>query len=315
MAIAAPRALFAQGAAKFYRIGILNDGDEETRKANWTTFRGRLGELGLVEGKNVSFDVRHARGSNERLVELAAALAASKPDVIVSPGTPATLAAKAATSSIPIVFVAAGDPMRTGLVASLARPSGNITGVSVLTTEISLKSVELLRELVPGLQRIGYLGDLSNKAILATRPELEKFAHKLKLQMIFLDGGDKAVLERSFASLQRERIQGLYVDASGRLLSQRDSIVEFVARTKLPTIYGRQDYMEAGGLLSYETDRQLTFTRGADIVHRVLQGTKPADIPVEQTNKIRMVINMKTARALGIKVPGSLGMRADEVIE
>jgi putative ABC transport system substrate-binding protein len=313
--LAAPQTLLAQPATRVYRIALLNDGDESTRQKDWQAFRGQLDKLGLRDGKNLSIDWRHARGRSDLLPKLAAELVATKPDVIVSPGTPASHAAKLATSAIPIVFISAGDPVGTGLVPSLSRPGSNITGVSVVTTEISQKSIELLQELSPGIQRIAYLGDPSNPAFHATKAPVQETARRLKMSIVFLDGAEKAELERTFSTIQRERVQGLYVDSAGRMLTNRDAILEFVARKKLPTVYGRHDYTDAGGLLSYETDRQLTFVRGADLVHRILQGAKPADLPVEQTSSFRMVLNMKTARTQGITVPAALRVRADEVIE
>ena len=314
-ALAAPLTLFAQPPNRRYRVAILDEVDENTLQEIWAAFRNRLRELGYVEGKNVAFEVRHALGATERLPALAAELVALNPDLIACSGTPPTRAASRATSSIPVVFVSAGDPVATGLVASLARPGRNVTGISSVTTETGQKTLELIRELSPGAQRIAYLTDTANPGASALFSRLEEHARGLKLAIRMLDGAGRKALDQAFETIRRERIQAFLVGASTTLLDYRDEIVRFAAREKLPVVYGRVEYAPVGGLLSYGADRTIAARRGADLVHRILGGAKPADLPVEQISNLKMVLNLKTARALGIAIPGTVRLRADEVIE
>lgn len=313
--LAAPQLLLAQPAKRVYRIAILDDAVESARAESWKLFRNRLRELGLVEGRDVVYEARFARGAPERLPALAAELVALKPDIIVTAATPASSAVKKATASIPIVFLGAGDPVGTGLVASLARPGGNMTGTSTITLQIGGKWLELLREMSPAAIRIGYLSDPSNKAVVATFRQIEEHARAMNVTVRLLDGRQRAELERSFETIKRERLQGLIVGTVFVLLEHRDQIVQFAAREKLPVVYGRREWVDAGGLLSFSAEPQFPYMRGADYVHRILNGAKPADLPVEQASRVQMVLNLKTARALGITVPASVRLRADEVIE
>jgi putative ABC transport system substrate-binding protein len=314
-ALAAPHALLAQPAKRVYRIATLDDAVESARAEYWKLFRNRLRELGLVEGKNVIYEARYARGESERLPALVAELVALKPDIIVTAGTPASGAAMKATSSIPIVFLSVGDPIGTGLVASLARPGGNATGTSILTTEIVGKPLELLLEFSREARRIAYLTDASNKAALLAFRQVEEHARTRRLSIQLFDGRERAELERSFAAIKRADLQGLIVGTTALLLEHRDQIVRFAAQQKLPVVYGRREYVDAGGLVSYSADLRFPYLRGAEYVHRILNGAKAAEIPVEQSSHVRMVLNLKTARALGITVPVSVRVRADEVIE
>ena len=313
--LAIPRALYAQPARRIYRIAILDDSDERTREKDRATFKKRLAQLGFAEGGNVTFDVRHANGAPERLPPLAVELVASKPDLIVTPGTSATRAAMRATSSIPIVFIGSGDPVGAGLVTSLARPGGNVTGLSNLAVDTVLKRLELLREIAPGVQRIGYLSDISNPASVLAYTRLEESARKAKISIRLHDGLGQALLERSFAAMRLDRVQALLVGANASLLEQREQIVQFALKERLPAVYGIREFVDAGGLLSYSADRNVVSARGADYVQRILKGAKPADLPVEQIAAFQTVLNLKAARALGIKIPDSVRLRADEVIE
>lgn len=318
--LAAPALLVAAGvraqpAKRVYRIAILDDAVESARSHSWQLFRNRLRELGLVEGKNVSYEARYARGDSERLPALAAELVALKPDLIVCAGTPSSSAAMKATSSIPIVFIGSGDPVGAGLVASLARPGGNVTGTSGITVEMGGKQLELLREMSPAAIRLPYLTDASNKASVAAFRKVEEHARAVNATIRMLDGRKRSELERSFETIKREGVQGLIVGATPVLLEHRDQIVQFAARERLPVVYGRREYVDAEGLLSYSADLPFAYLRGADYVHRILQGAKPAELPVEQASRVRMVVNLRTARALGVAISGQLRLRADEVIE
>jgi len=220
-----------------------------------------------------------------------------------------------ATLSIPIVFGGAGDPVGEGLVASLAHPGGNVTGTANLATEIGGKQLELLRELAPDATRLAYLTDASNKSTVSVFRLIEGHARAKNMAIQMLDGRRRSELERSFETMKLKRVQALMVGAAGPLLEHRDQIVQFAARAKLPTIYARREYVDAGGLLSYGADLQLLYRRVADQAHRILQGAKPAGVPVERSSNLRMVLNLKTAHTLGIKIPESVRSRVDEVVE
>ena len=313
--LSVPHLLFAQPAQRVYRIAIFDEASKAARPYDWAVFQDRLRELGLVEGKTVLYERRFGRGQNELLPGLAAELVATKPDIIVSAGTPTTRAAIRVTQNIPIIFTASGDPVGTGLVTSLSRPGGNVTGFSVTAPETTQKLLELMRELSPGIQRIAFINDASNPGTFVIYTRLEETARKLKLGVQMLDGVGQAALERSFAAIKKDRIQGVIVGNSGALLDYRDQILQFATRERLLVGSGRREYFEAGGLLFYGIDRRPLFRAAADLTHRILKGAKPAEIPVEQIAIIRMMLNLKTARALGIKIPQPVRLRADEVIE
>jgi putative tryptophan/tyrosine transport system substrate-binding protein len=313
--VALPRWIFAQTSNRVFRIAILDDAADGARNQTWPAFRKHLAELGLVEGKNVVLNVRYAGGVSEGLNSLAAEIVAAKPDLIVTPGTPTTRAVLRATSDIPVIFVGAADPAGAGLVVSLAKPGGNVTGVSIMATETSQKTLELLHELLPGADRIAFLTDTANQAAAAAYSRLEEKARNQKLSIRLLDGIGHTALERSFATLRRDRVQGLLVGFPGTLLDGKDEIIQFAAREKLPVVYGRREYVLAGGLMSFDVDRAYGLGRAAILAQKILGGGKPADIPVEQIHKTRLDINMQTARALGLKIPDAIRLRADELIE
>lgn len=288
---------------------------ESARSHNWRIFRDQLRKLVLADGSDLAYETRYARGQVQRLPALAAELVALKPDVIVCASTPSTTAAMKATSSIPIVFTAAGDPVGTGLVASLARPGGNVTGTTNVTLEVGGKQLEMMREVAPGAVRLAYLTDAANKAGVAVFRRLEEHARSLRVDVKMLDGRERNALERSLETIKQERTQGLIVGTTGVLLEHRDLILRFAAQEKLPVVYGRREYVDAGGLLSYGADLESAHVRAADYVHRILTGTPPARLPVEQIGTFRLIVNLKTARALGIAIPATVRLRADEVIE
>jgi putative tryptophan/tyrosine transport system substrate-binding protein len=314
MILAAPRALIAQPTPLVYRIAILDDAADGARNETWPVFRKRLGERGLVEGRNLVLDVRYAGGMSEGLNSLASDIVATKPNLIVTPGTPTTRAVMRATSTIPIVFVGAADPAGAGLVVSLAKPGGNVTGVSIMATETSQKTLELLHELLPAAERIAFLTDTANQAAAAAYSRLEEKARNLQLSIRLLDAIGRTALDRSFATIKRDRIQGFLVGFPGTLLNHRDEIIQFAASEKLPVVYGRREYVLAGGLMSYDVDRNYGLGRAAELVHKILNGARPADIAVEQIHKTRLDINMKAAQGLGLKIPEPIRMRAEEVI-
>jgi putative ABC transport system substrate-binding protein len=262
----------------------------------------------------MSFESRHADGSVERLPALAAELTALKPDVIACVGTPATRAAVRATTAIPVVFLSAGDPVAAGLVASLSHPGRNVTGVSSLTTETGQKTLEILLEMAPRVQRIAYLADPGNQLSAAIYFRVEEQARKVQRSIQLLDASTRDALGAAFETIRREQSQALLIGSSGTVVELRDEIVQFAEQQRLPAVYGRLDYAP-NGLLAFGIDRAAAASRAADVVHRIFQGAKPADVPVEQSGLLRMVVNMKAARAIGIQIPDSIRLRADTLIQ
>jgi putative tryptophan/tyrosine transport system substrate-binding protein len=310
-----PSVLHGQTQRRPYRVVILDDGPSTARGDQWAVFRRRLRELGLIEGANVFVEARYGDSVPDKYKALVAEVVETKPDVIVTPGTSATLIAMRATSSIPIIFTGAGDPLSTGLVKSLARPGGNVTGVSILAPETAQKGLELLHELAPSVRRVAYLTNATSQSAAMTFSRLEPKASAFGISIDMMHALGRPALEQAFGRIRRDRVQALLVSAIGAVLAHAEEIVEFAAREKLPVVYGRAEYVRAGGLVSYDIDRGAAQARGADFVLRVLNGAKPAELPVEQVSKFHIAINLKAARAQGLKIPDSLRLRADEVIE
>lgn len=297
------------------RVAILDDAPEAVRARLWAMFRKRLNELGYREGKDLLIEARWAGGDVARLPGLADELVALKPDVIVAVTTTVALVTKKATSRIPIVALGPADPVKSGLVASLARPGGNLTGVSPNQAEIAGKWVEMVREIVPGAKSLAYLTDPGNPGEMLVFGEVQQGARPLGIKVHALDGVTLGSVEQAFATVKRERIDAIIVATTTSLLAHRREIVEAAARLRIPAIYARREYLEAGGLLSYGTNLEAVFSRGAEYVHRILQGTRPAELPFEMASTFTLVVNLTTARALGAKIPQSVLARADQVIE
>lgn len=315
LALAAPRILLAQAQQRMARVVILDDGPSTARGEQWMAFRGRLRQLGLIEGKNVFVEARFADNSAQKYQALVEDAVAAKPDVLVTPGTTATKAAMRVTSTIPIIFTGGGDPLATGIVKSLARPGGNATGVSILAPQTAQKGLELLHELAPPARRVAYLTNAASQSAMVSFSGLEPKAKAFGMSIVMFDALSRTTIQQAFARIRSDGIQGILVSSIGAVLSQRDEIVEFAARERLPAVYGRAEYVRAGGLISYDIDRNASAARGADFVQKVLNGAKPAELPVEQVSKFHLALNMKTAHALGLKIPPSVRLRADEVIE
>lgn len=313
-AIAAPGSVLAQTPARVYRIALLDEVSAAAFKDTWGAFHEHLRELGYVEGKNVVFEARHGEETPERLPVLAAELAALKPDLIACLGTPSTRAAVRAAPKTPVVFLSAGDPVAAGLVASLSRPGRNATGISSMTTETGRKSLEMLLEIAPGARKIAYLADPENQISAAIYMRVEEQARRLKRSIQMLDGSTRSALDQAFETIRREHSDALLVGSSGTVVEYRDEIINFAAREKLPAVYGRLEFAP-GGLLTYGIDRIAAARRAADLVHRILHGAKPGDLAVEQSGLVRLVLNMKAAQALGIRIPESIRLRADMVIQ
>jgi len=296
------------------RVAVLYYGTAEA-SADLHAFLDGLGELGWVDGRNLTLDIRYAEGRTERFPELALDAVAQKPDLIVANSTPATQAAKAATTAIPIVMVSVSDPVGSKLVASFAHPGGNITGLSQLAPELSAKRVDILKEAVPLLARLGVVWNVENQGMHLRFREVNAAAPRLGIHVLSFGVRNPAEFEEAFAAMVRERPRALLVMADPVTLGQRQRIVEFARSHHIPAIYETREFVDAGGLLSYGINLTEHFRRAAAYVDRILKGAKPADLPVEQPTQFDLVINLKTARALGLAIPQSLLLRAAQIIE
>jgi putative ABC transport system substrate-binding protein len=279
------------------------------------TFRQALNDLGYVEGRNVRFEHRYARGRNDRFPELADDLVGLKVDVILTWGTDAALAAKRATATIPIVMGAIGDPIGGGVVSNLARPEANVTGFSSLAPELEAKRLELLKEAVPGLSRVAVLFNSTNQYMPLALQSTQRAAETLHVSLTIYDVNDTATLDKAFETLPKGRPDALMVLADSFLVGQRNRIAQFAIESKLPSAYMYREHIEAGGLIAYTPNYHDQFRRAATYVDRILKGTKPGELPIQQPTKFDLVINLKTARLIGLDVPPTLLARADEVIE
>jgi putative ABC transport system substrate-binding protein len=316
--LATPFSVDAQQAAKIARIGYLSTNLAANPHIH-EAFRQGLRDLGYVEGRNVVIEYRDAEGKRERFPALAAELVALKVDVIVAAAANTlALAAKQATRTIPIVFAGAVDPVGTGLVASLARPGGNVTGASTLSPELVGKRLELLTQAVPGVSRVavlwlpGALGERTEKEMLK---EADVAARALGLRLQFVEARGPADLDRAFSDMTRARAGALTVLPSNMFLREHRRLVELAAKHRLPAVYTVKDYVDAGGLIAYGPNLADVFRRTATYVDKILKGAKPGDLPVEQPTKFELIINLKTAKALGLTIPPSVLGRADQVIE
>jgi len=310
--VARPAVAHAQQPARIHRLGILSlrSGPDETDEA----FIQGLRELGHVEGRSIAIEYCWAGGKPERLPEMAAELVRLNVDLIVTQGTLPSEAAKRATPSLPIVFVGVGDPVGSGLVASFGRPGGNLTGLTILSTELAGKRLHLLHELLPRANRV---------AVLAHRPasptpilirELRAAVQQFGIQITAQEIDTAADLSSAFAAMQREPAQALIVQQNPITTENARPIADLAAQHRLPAIYYRRNFVEAGGLMSYGTDGTAVYRRPATYVDKILKGVKPADLPVEQPTKFEFVINLKAAKALGLTIPPALLVRADQVI-
>jgi putative tryptophan/tyrosine transport system substrate-binding protein len=313
-AAAWPLAARAQQPAKLPTIGFMG---QTTRSAagEWTAaFVQRLRELGWIDGRTVAIEYRWGEGRDERFAEIAAEFVRLKVDVIVTSGTPQVLAAKQATSVTPIVFATAGDPVGTGLVTSLARPGGNVTGLSNQMTDLAGKQLELLREVVPNLRRLAIIANVANPVVVVEIGEAQAAARMLGLEVVIPEIRRAEDIVPAFKALEG-RAQALYVFPDALVITNRARIHTLAMGVRLPTMYASRDYVEAGGLMSYGPNWSDQFRRAADLVDKILRGAKPSDLPVEQADKFELVINLITAKALGIDVPPTLLARAEEIIE
>ena len=315
-ALAAPLAAEAQQKGKAYRIGVLEIVGESANAANLRAFRQGIRELGYVEGQNLAIEYRSAEGRPERLVDLAGELVRLKVDVIVTRGTPAALAAKQATGTIPIVMASSGDPAAEGVVASLVQPGGNVTGLHIMAPPVlGGRRLQLLKEMVPGLSKVGVLWNPVNHYTPLLVRETEKVAPTMGVQLQIFEVRGPEDLERTFETAVMGRIDALMTVEDYLTFTHRNRIVDFAAMGRLPAIYGLREFVDAGGLMAYGTERQDLFRRSAAYVHKILSGASPADLSVEPPTKFELVINLTTAKALRLTIPPSLLLRADQVIE
>jgi len=313
-AAALPFVAHAQEARKLPRIGYLSPGAKLSPLDD--SFLQALHELGYVDGKNILIEFRFAAGKFEHLPAMAAELVRLNVDMIVARVTQASLAAKAATKTIPVVMLAVSDPVASGLISSLARPGGNITGTSSQTAEVQGKSLELLKQVVPNLRRVAIIWNPANAIFQAQMLQAAKeAATSLGLEVHEFGARNANELDHTLAAISNARVDALMVFGDPTLVVHKTRIIDFSARHHLPAIYGTEDHAKAGGLITYSPDYAAQFRRGAFYVDKILKGVKPADLPVEEPTKFELAINLRTARALGITIPPMLLARADEVIE
>jgi putative tryptophan/tyrosine transport system substrate-binding protein len=315
--LAAPLAVEAQQAAKIARIGYLGTNLTATPQLP-EAFRQGLRDLGYVEGRNLVIEYRFVEGKFDRFPALAAELVALKVDVIVAANTPAALAAKQATKTIPIVFAAASDPVASGFVTSLARPGGNVTGLSLLGEELVGKRLELLKQVVPGVSRVAVLwqpGGLPERTEKDMLKAADVAARALGVRLHFVEARGPADFDRAFSDMTRARAGALTVLPSAMFIYERRRLADLAAKNRLPAVYPWREFVDAGGLMAYGPNLADLFRRAATYVDKILKGAKPGDLPIEQPTKFELVINLKTAKALGLTIPLSLLGRADEVIQ
>ena len=314
-AAAWPLSAGAQQTGKVSRIGYLGASSASLERRNLDAFRQTLRDLGHIEGENINLEYRWADGDDSRLPGLAFDLVHLKVDVIVTVGTPGTLAAKQATNTIPIVFASSADPVKNGLVASYARPGGNVTGFTVLATELEGKRLQTLKDLVPGLSRVAVMLNSANPAVVGFYPQTQAAAAALGVTLQPVDVRRMDDLERAFSTIGGARPDAFVVLADRFLFAHRKEIVAFAAASRLPGMYPYREYVTAGGLLSYAPSDIDQFRRTAIYVDKILRGAKPAGLPVQDPTKYELVINLNTAKALGLDVPFHIQQVADEMIE
>jgi putative tryptophan/tyrosine transport system substrate-binding protein len=296
-------------------IGFLNSGSSKGFQFLVAAFRQGLSESGYVEGQNLAIEYRWADGDYEKLPRLVADLVGRHVSAIFAGGPPAVLAAKAATTTIPIVFTSGGNPVELGLVSSLNQPGGNVTGVSFLVNELGAKRLELLRELVPAARSVGFLANPKRPSFQSQVKNAQQGAQALDVKLIVLNASNEAEIETAFAEFSRQRITALLVGTDAFFLTRRDQIVALANRLRIATMYDLREYVVAGGLISYAPSIAEVYRQAGIYVAKVLKGAKPADLPVVQPTKFDLVLNLKTAKALGLTISNQMQLLADEVIE
>ena len=303
----------AQAPKKLYRIGILDYGSAESDY--WEAFRERMRELGYVEGRNLAIEARSASGRQELLASQAAELVKLKVDLIAVRGTTAAVAVRAATREIPVVMATGTNLIRAGLASNLARPGGNVTGAISMTDELAAKRLELLRIVIPRVARVGILLDENNPPSQIIAKDTQKAAELLGMKTITRGVRSPAEYEAAFEGLHRERSDALVIIGSPALFTGRARLCELALKHRLPTMMGQHEYVRTGGLMSYGTDYPYLFRRAAEYADKILKGANPGDLPIEQPTRFEFVVNLRTAKALGLTIPQSVLLRADRVIE
>lgn len=305
----------AQATSKVHRIGFLGNSTAALEANLVGPFREGLRDFGYVEGQNTVIEYRWAEGNYQRFPALIAELIALKVDLIVTAGTPATLAVKKATTSVPLVMIAVGDPVGTGIVASLARPGGNITGLTSIAQELEGKRLELLREVVPNVSHVAVLWNAASPVQVIQEKATQAAAQVLGMKMLSLGVRSREEIEDAFTAILRERPEGLLVLADRLFLHHRQRIMDFAAEHRLPGVHAYRELVEVGGLMSFGPSYADMHRRAAIYVDRILKGAKPGDLPVERPASFELVVNLKSARALGLTIPHPVIMRATEVIQ
>jgi putative ABC transport system substrate-binding protein len=313
--VTSPVVAEAQQTGRIHRIGFLGNGTAAQEANLVGPFRAELRELGYLEGSNSHIEYRWAEGRYDRLPALVAELLAAKVDVIVTAGTPAAQAVKKATATVPLVMVAVGDPVTTGLVASLSRPGGNATGLSSIAPDMEGKRLDLLRELIPGLSRVGVLWNPANVFHIGSSKSVRDAAQTMRLKLQFFAARSTEELADAFVAIAKDRPQALVVFADRVFLYDRTRIADFALTNHLPAAVTHQELVDSGALLSYGANYPDLHRRAARYVDRILKGARPGDLPVEQPSRFELVLNLKSARALGLTIPGSLLLRTDRVVE
>jgi putative tryptophan/tyrosine transport system substrate-binding protein len=314
-AAAWPFAARAQQLGKVWRIGVLETISSELNAMNFDALRNGLRNLGYVEGQNLTIEYLSADGQEERFPQLASELVRSNVDVIVTRGTPAVFAAKTATTTIPVVMTASGEPLASGVISGLARPGGNVTGLSAFTNELIPKRIELLKVAMSGIARVAFLQNMSNPVAPSQWEEFKNATRSLGIEPLLLDVRKPEDVVRAFDTAGMQRANALAVGNDTVTHASRRQIVELAAQRRLAAIYATREFVDAGGLIAYSVNYADLYRRAATYVDKILKGAKPADLPVEQPTKFDLVINLKTAKALGLEIPDKLLALADEVIE
>ena len=310
-----PRWSIAQPADKVWRVGYLSPGVRPPDGGPPVILRQAMRDLGYVEGRNVTYFARFAEGKRDIMDALASELVGLKPDVIVAFGFPSAAGAKRATGTVPIVIAGAGDPVGTGLIATLARPGANLTGISDQSTELSAKRLELLTQIAPNTARVAVIWNAGDQAMTLRTREIERAAGVLRVTIQALGVREPEDFDQAFAAIMRERPDALLLVTDALTNINRKKVLDFAAEQRIPAIYERSFYVRDGGLISYGPLVDDTFRRVAVYVDRILKGAKPADLPVEQPTRYELVINLRAGKALGLAIPQSMLMRADEVIQ
>ena len=313
--LVAPFPAFAQAQRKVWRIGFLWESEQSLYVQSIDAFKGGMRELGYAEGRDYVIEQRSAQADLARLPALVAELLALKIDIIAPSSTPAAVVASKATREIPILIAIVADPVGSGLAASLRRPGGNVTGLTSLTAELFTKRLDLLRQMLPGIRRVGFLYNPDNAASALSLRQFEFDCDKLKFKSLRAPVRNAEEILAAFGTLKRDKAQGLIVSTAGTTIAWRESIIEHAAKHRLPAVYGQSLFAESGGLLSYSPSYADMWRRAAAYVDKIFKGAKPGDLPIEQPLKFETVVNLKTAKALGIKIPDVIMLRADRVIE